>query len=115
MRPDGDYELVGRRDHLVKSRGYRIENGEVEAAVNSHPGVEEAVVVAVPDEEIGYRLITFVVPEGSAELEPADVLRRCRSWLPNYAMPAHIELRSEMPRMSSGKADRQRLASEVRA
>ena len=52
----GDYIYVGRRDHMIKSRGYRIEVGEIEAAIYSHPEIKEAAVIPVPDELITNRI-----------------------------------------------------------
>ena len=51
--PDGNYTYLGRRDRMVKRRGYRVELGEIEAALYRHPAIKEAAVVAMPDEERG--------------------------------------------------------------
>src|SRR5205085_11625135 len=53
---DGNLEFLGRRDHQVKTRGYRVELGEIETRLASHPAVDEAVVIAVPDDEVTHRL-----------------------------------------------------------
>src|SRR5205085_9511895 len=60
LRADGDYDFLGRRDHQIKSRGYRIELGEIEAALNAHPGLAEAVAIAVPHEEWGTAIVACV-------------------------------------------------------
>ncbi|HEU5319767.1 MAG TPA: amino acid adenylation domain-containing protein, partial [Methylomirabilota bacterium] len=105
----GEYLFVGRRDCQVKSRGYRIELGDVEAALYSHPGVEEAAVVAVPDEEIGARLRAFVVARAGQALTAAALQRHCADLLPRYMIPEAVELRPALPRTSTGKVDRPRL------
>ncbi|MEH2333128.1 amino acid adenylation domain-containing protein [Nostoc sp.] len=70
--PDGNLEFLGRIDHQVKIRGFRIELGEVEALLNQHPGVREAVVVAHNDHSDHQRLIAYVV--GQYQLETVEAL-----------------------------------------
>ena len=70
--PNGNLEFLGRIDHQVKIRGFRIELGEVEALLNQHPGVQEAVVVAHNDRSDHQRLIAYVV--GQYQLETLEVL-----------------------------------------
>lgn len=113
LRPDGDYDFLGRRDHQIKSRGYRIELGEIEAALNAHPDLEEAVAVAIPHDDWGTAIVAFVVaPEGAA-LKENDVKHHVGQRLPRYMVPARVEIVSELPRTSTGKADRKRLAEEA--
>jgi amino acid adenylation domain-containing protein len=108
VRLDEDdlYWFVGRRDHMVKSRGYRIELGEVEQAIYLHTSVREAVVLAVPDDEVGARLHAFVAPVAGATLEPRDVNSFCAARLPRYMVPESFTVRDELPKTSTGKIDR---------
>jgi amino acid adenylation domain-containing protein len=106
-RADGELLFAGRRDMQVKTRGYRVELGEIEAALNAIEGVVEAVVIAVPDELIGNRLKAFVVC--SEPIAPARLARLCRDRLPDHMIPDEIELRERLPKSSTGKVDRRAL------
>jgi amino acid adenylation domain-containing protein len=106
-RPDGELMFSGRRDSQVKTRGYRVELGEVEAALNAIDCVLEAAVIAVPDDAITNRLKAFVA---SAEpLTSAQLARMCRERLPGHMIPDEFELRAELPKSSTGKVDRRSL------
>ena len=105
QREDGDYEFLGRRDEQVKSRGYRIELGDVESALVAHPAVVECAVVAVPDELVGTRLRAFVVLR--EEVEDGELARFCAARLPPYMIPESILARESLPRLSTGKVDRE--------
>jgi len=110
----GEYLFLGRRDNQVKSRGYRIELGDIEAALYSHPGVVEAAVVAVPDEDIGSRLRAYVALRVGESVSPTALQAHCAARVPRYMVPEHIEVRGELPRTSTGKTDRTRLAADAR-
>jgi acyl-CoA synthetase (AMP-forming)/AMP-acid ligase II len=107
---DGNYVFLGRRDGMVKTRGYRVELGEVETALYAHPAVREAVVVPVPDELLGSWLRAVISAEGPGGLTREEVLDHCRRRLPGYMVPDVVEFRQALPRNSNGKVDRARLA-----
>src|SRR5215467_14621 len=109
---DGNYYFQGRRDSQIKSRGYRIELGEIEAAILSHPGVREAAVLAVPDEVIGNRIRAVVAPHISGSLGVLELQQFCASRVPKYMIPELIDLCDELPKTSTGKIDRVKLAQE---
>jgi amino acid adenylation domain-containing protein len=110
---DGNFRYLGRRDGMVKTRGYRVELGEVEAALYAHPGVREAVVVPVPDEMLGSRLRAIVCADGDG-LTREEVVDHCRKRLPAYMVPDAVEFREALPRNNNGKVDRARLAAEFK-
>ena len=101
-RPDGAYLYHGRRDHLVKIHGFRVELGEVEAALNAHPGLREAIAFAVDQQ-----LVAVAVPEDPS-VSVLDVKRHCAAHLPRYMVPGDVRLVQALPRTSNGKADRMR-------
>ena len=106
LEPDGNYAYLGRRDSMVKIRGYRVELGEVEAVLYRHPAIREAAVLPVPDELLGSRLRAVVTADGAGNLTRENVLDHCRRWLPGYMVPDIVEFREALPRTSTGKVDR---------
>jgi amino acid adenylation domain-containing protein len=116
VTPDeqGEYLFLGRRDSQVKSRGYRIELGDIEAALYAHPAVVEAAVIAIPDDDIGSRLRAFVALRAGETVSAAALQTHCAGRVPRYMVPERIEVRAELPKTSTGKTDRTRLAADVR-
>jgi amino acid adenylation domain-containing protein len=112
LRPDGNYDFLGRQDHMIKSRGYRIELGEIEAVLAGHPGVLEAVVTPLPDPKLGNRIVASVVLRAGTVLKPASLQAFCKEYLPTYMVPEQVEVRFELPRTSTGKTDRTGLRAE---
>jgi amino acid adenylation domain-containing protein len=106
---DGNYTFVGRKDHMIKSRGYRIEIGEIETVLCNHPDIKNAVVIPIPDELIGNRLSVIVVPFVLEKITKDDVFKYCFAQLPKYMVPEIVEFRDSLPTTSSGKVDRQKL------
>jgi len=108
----GGYTFLGRRDHMVKIRGHRVEPGEVEATLLALPDVHEAACVAMSDGEDGARLEAFVVraDNGGGPTE-AELRRRCLETLPRYMVPAEIRFLDAFPRTSTGKIDRPALVA----
>ncbi|WP_433392211.1 amino acid adenylation domain-containing protein [Micromonospora sp. KLBMP9576] len=112
---DGVLHLLGRRDGLVKTRGYRVEIGEIEAAIAAQPGVAEVAVVAEPDPELTNRLHALVVPAREAPDDDlaGQVVAECRRRLPHYMVPGTVHLVPTLPYTSTGKVARARLLDLV--
>jgi amino acid adenylation domain-containing protein len=109
--PDGNLVFLGRVDFQVKIRGFRIELGEVEAALAAHPGVQEAVVLALDDGDTK-RLAAFVVKASGAEAPSSEALAAfVAERLPEAMVPASITLLDALPLSSNGKIDRRALAT----
>jgi amino acid adenylation domain-containing protein len=106
---DSNYVFVGRKDHMIKSRGYRIEIAQVETAILNHPQIQEAVVIPIPDELIGNRITAVVVPVIQNGIDKSDIVKHCSKQLPRYMIPEAIEFRHYLPKTSSGKMDRRKL------
>ncbi|MFB6363476.1 amino acid adenylation domain-containing protein [Paenibacillus elgii] len=116
--PDGTIEYLGRIDHQVKLRGYRIEPGEIEAALRECAGVKDAFVMTREDRPGDIRLVAYAVPEEEAKERAAGLQAQWRSELrrklPDYMVPTAIVVMAELPLSPNGKVDRKALpAPEV--
>ncbi|WP_370416322.1 amino acid adenylation domain-containing protein [Streptomyces fradiae] len=105
--PDGRIQFLGRRDEQVKVRGFRVEPGEVAAAVRAVPGVADAVVVARTDAPpAGTRLIAYYRPSAQVALRPGPLRRSVARRLPDPLVPAVFMPVERFPLTASGKLDR---------
>jgi fatty acid CoA ligase FadD36 len=103
----GWHRIVGRRStDLIKSGGYRIGAGEVEAALLAHPGVREAAVVGAPDDDLGQVVVAYVVASGVAAGELIDFVA---GTLSAHKRPRRVVLVDELPRNPMGKVQKQLL------
>jgi amino acid adenylation domain-containing protein len=106
--PRGEIEFLGRADHQVKVRGYRVEPGEIEAALGRHPAVRQAVVVVREESPGNAQLVAYVAAAGHAA--GAGALRAAlREELPEYMVPSLFVLLPELPLTPNGKVDRRAL------
>jgi acyl-coenzyme A synthetase/AMP-(fatty) acid ligase len=107
--PEDGFLFLGRRDRMVKRRGYRVELGEIEAALYAHPAVREAAAVAIPDEESGVRIVAFLSTRGGERLSGIALKQFCAAALPLSMVPDRFRSEPALPRTSTGKVDYQRL------
>jgi len=105
--PDGNLEMVGRKDSQVKIRGYRIELGEVELAVAAHANVREAVVLAREDNPGDKRLVAYVTLAHPTTV--AELREYLKARLPEFMIPTAFVVMTEMPVTANGKIDRKAL------
>jgi amino acid adenylation domain-containing protein len=106
---DGNYVYLGRRDRMVKRRGYRVELGEIEAGLYRHAKIKEAAVVAVPDEEAGVRIRAFLSCREEKHPSLIEMKRFCAENLPPYMIPDTFSWQPALPKTSTDKVDYQRL------
>jgi amino acid adenylation domain-containing protein len=109
FRPDGELEYHGRRDRQLKVRGFRVEPGEIEATLRSHPTVADAAVVTANSV-----LAAFVTPRGERP-DRAQLVRVLAERLPDYMVPTVIEILDTLPKTANGKVDHNALAARSRA
>jgi amino acid adenylation domain-containing protein len=112
MGEDGNLHFMGRRDHMVKIRGHRVELGEVEAALLELPSVHEAATL-VSGEGLSARLVAFVGTGEAKAPSLLDVKRHCAERLPRHMIPENLYVLGALPRTVNGKIDRQLLAKSV--
>jgi amino acid adenylation domain-containing protein len=110
--PDGTIGFLGRADQQVKVRGFRVEPGEIEAVLASHPGVREAAVV-VRGEGNAKRLVAYFSPRPGQEPASAELARALRDRLPDYMVPGAFVRLDSLPLTSSGKVSRRALPDPV--
>ncbi|MEU1145251.1 amino acid adenylation domain-containing protein [Streptomyces sp. NPDC005863] len=113
--PGGDYEFVGRADDQVKLRGFRIEPGEVAAALRELPGVLEAAVLADRDEAGELHLVAGIGRGDAPESTPAQWRAALAERLPDYMIPALFAEFTRLPLNRSGKLDRKEVLDRARA
>ena len=106
-QPDGNIEFIGRVDHQVKVQGFRIELGDIEAALCQHPAVREAVVIARA-ENGDKRLVAYIVPTSRSQQIP-QLRTFLKEKLPEYMVPTTFVVMEALPLTPNGKIDRRAL------
>ena len=109
---DGTVILLGRGSVSINTGGEKVFPEEVESALKAHPGIADAVVVGVPDERWGERVVAVIQPSGAVAPTIDEIQAFCRDHIAGYKVPRDIRLVAEMVRSPAGKAD-YRWAKEV--
>jgi amino acid adenylation domain-containing protein len=115
-----EYEYLGRIDHQLTVRGYRVEPGEVEAVLSCHAGLEACLVAAVDHGDGDVRLVAYCVTSPEFSAEPAswdhvrkDVSAHVEATLPKHMRPSSYVQVAALPLTRNGKADRTAIAAEA--
>lgn len=105
--PDGMHRIVGRESvDLIKSGGFRIGAGEIETVLLAHPGVCEAAVIGAPDDDLGQRIVAFVV----GEAQPDTLIDHVAQQLSVHKRPREVRVVDSLPRNAMGKLLKKELA-----
>jgi benzoate-CoA ligase len=113
---EGYYVYCGRRDDMLKVGGIYVAPFEVEGALQTHPDVLEAAVVAWPDEDDLIKPKAFVVlksPAAACDAMALSLQEHCKQALAPYKYPRWIEFRTDLPKTATGKIQRFRLRAEI--
>lgn len=103
----GVHRIVGRQSmDIIKTGGFKVGAGEVEAALMDHPGVVEAAVVGVPDDDLGQRIVAFVVLVGPHPVGASDLIEHVASTLSVHKRPREIRVVDALPRNAMGKVQK---------
>ncbi len=110
LLPDGNYLYIGRLDHMVKIRGYRVEPGDIESKLLEHPAIQEAAVLVI-GQGIEARLTAFVACTDEEVPSLLELKRHCAQRLPRYMIIDAVCVLSRLPRTRNGKIDRMALSA----
>jgi len=108
-RADGNLEFLGRLDHQVKLRGFRVELGEIEAALMDNPSIQECVVIVREDSPGDRRLVAYLVLAPGYSMDAQELRTALRRRLPEYMIPWSFVTMDSLPKTTSGKRDRKLL------
>jgi malonyl-CoA/methylmalonyl-CoA synthetase len=107
---DGYLRLIGRiATDLIKSGGFKIGAGEIEAALLEHPAVAEAAVAGVPDDDLGERVVAWVVRADDGEADGEELIELVATQLAPHKRPREVRFVDELPRNALGKVQKRRL------
>jgi fatty-acyl-CoA synthase len=110
---DGDISLLGRVHDVFKSGGYNIYPGEIEAALEAHPGVRQAALVGVEDQLYGHAGWAFLVTENEAP-DAQDLRAHLSAHIANYKIPKRFVFVDALPLLAVGKVDKKQLRERAR-
>jgi acyl-CoA synthetase (AMP-forming)/AMP-acid ligase II len=109
---EGYLYFVGRKDDMIKTSGYRVSPTEIEEVIYGSGMVKEAAAIGIEHEELGQSILVVVSLEGSDPLNDQALFNLCKAQLPNFMVPAKIEVLASLPKNPNGKIDRKALSQQ---
>jgi len=113
IREDGHLRFMGRYKDMLKTGGENVDPMEVEAFLMSHPGIDLAAVVALPDARLSEIGVAFVRREPGHALAETDVLAHCKGRIASFKIPRHVVFVDDFPMTGSGKIQKARLREDA--
>lgn len=111
MDEEGYLYFVSRKDELIKTRGEKVSPKEIEDVIYSLPGIAEVAVLGIPDAVLGQAIKAVVALREGATVTEREVQRHCAARLEDFMVPKIVEIRTGLPKTSSGKILKQELAT----
>jgi malonyl-CoA/methylmalonyl-CoA synthetase len=109
---DGYIRLIGRQaTDLIKSGGFRIGAGEIEAALNEHPGIAEAAITGEPDPDLGERIVAWIVPAADPPPTKEEIADHVARLLTPHKRPREVRYLDSLPRNDMGKVLKKSLSA----
>lgn len=114
MDADGYLYLAGRKDDLIIRGGENISPAEVEAVLHTHPAIEEAAIIGLPDVDWGEQVMAIIVPKADSPLTAEEVIDWCHQRLASFKKPAIVQFVPALPRNALGKVLRKELREQFK-
>lgn len=112
MDEEGYLFFVGRKDDMIKTSGYRVSPSEIEEVIYASGLVKEAAAIGIEHNTLGQAVVVIVSPQDDSEFNPQHLTDCCKAQLPNFMVPAKIEVLTDLPRNPNGKIDRKILCQQ---
>ncbi len=112
MDEEGYLYFVGRKDDMIKTSGYRVSPSEIEEVVYASGLAKEAAAIGIEHATLGQAVVVVVSVNPVIEFDPQVLVDCCKAQLPNFMIPAKIEVLAELPRNPNGKIDRKLLCQQ---
>lgn len=112
MDEEGYLFFIGRKDDMIKTSGYRVSPSEIEEVIYASALVKEAAAIGIEHATLGQAVVVIVSPQDESTFNPQQLIDCCKAQLPNFMVPAKIEVLADLPRNPNGKIDRKALCRQ---
>ena len=106
---DGDFRVTGRERDMIKVGIYKVSAGEIEEVLYTCPGVHEAAVIGIPDDDLGEAVRAVIVTEPETVLQAEEIVKFCTARLSAHKVPKEVQFMKALPKNESGKILKRKL------